>query len=40
LKKIKEYNKDIEVIIISGQEDVATAINLLKNGLALYCQGR
>lgn len=36
LKKIKEYNKNIEVIIISGQEDVATAINLLKNGAYDY----
>src|SRR5881398_648925 len=32
LKRIKEHNKDIQVIIISGQEDVATAINLLKSG--------
>ena len=27
---------DIQVIIISGQEDVATAINLLKNGAFDY----
>jgi len=27
IEKDKGYNKDIEVIIISGQEDVATAIN-------------
>ena len=36
LKKIKEFNDDIQVIIISGQEDVATAINLLKNGAFDY----
>src|ERR1700753_3217142 len=30
LRRIKEYNKDIQVIIISGQEDVATAVNLWK----------
>ncbi len=32
LKKIKENNSNTQVIIISGQEDVATAINLLKSG--------
>src|SRR3981189_3333328 len=36
LKKIKEHNPDIRVIVISGQEDVATAINLLKNGAYDY----
>ncbi|MBE7173909.1 MAG: sigma-54-dependent Fis family transcriptional regulator [Williamsia sp.] len=36
LKRIKEFNKDIQVIIISGQEDVATAISLLKNGAFDY----
>lgn len=36
LRRIKEVNKDIEVLIISGQEDVATAINLLKNGAFDY----
>src|SRR5450432_2664420 len=36
LRKIKEFNPDIRVIIISGQEDVATAINLLKNGAFDY----
>ena len=36
LKKIKEHNPDIRVIVISGQEDVATAINLLKNGAFDY----
>ena len=36
LKKIKEHNNNIQVVIISGQEDVATAINLLKNGAFDY----
>lgn len=36
LKRIKEFNKDIQVLIISGQEDVGTAINLLKNGAFDY----
>lgn len=36
LRRIKEFNKDIAVIIISGQEDVATAINLLKDGAFDY----
>jgi DNA-binding NtrC family response regulator len=36
LAKIKEFNKNIQVLIISGQEDVATAINLLKNGAFDY----
>src|SRR6201990_2760574 len=36
LKKIREHNPDIRVIVISGQEDVATAINLLKNGAFDY----
>src|ERR1700749_988960 len=36
LKKIKEHNPQIRVIVISGQEDVATAISLLKNGAFDY----
>ncbi|HEY4650618.1 MAG TPA: sigma-54 dependent transcriptional regulator [Pontibacter sp.] len=36
LKKVKERNPDIQVIIISGQEDVATAVNLLKQGAYDY----
>jgi len=36
LKKIKESNSNTQVIIISGQEDVATALNLLKNGAFDY----
>ena len=36
LKKIKEYNNQILVIAISGQEDVGTAVELLKMGLQDY----
>ena len=36
LKSIKEQNPDTQVIIISGQEDVATAVDLLKKGAYDY----
>ncbi len=36
LKKIKEMNQSIPVIITSGQEDVATAVNMLKAGAKDY----
>ncbi len=36
LKRIKQYNPDIQVIIVSGQEDVATAVKLLKEGAYDY----
>ncbi len=36
LKKIKEISPETEVIIISGQEDIATAVNLLKTGAFDY----
>jgi DNA-binding NtrC family response regulator len=36
LKKIKENFPSIQVLVISGQEDVATAISLLKNGAFDY----
>jgi two-component system, NtrC family, response regulator AtoC len=36
LKKIKEIQPDTQVIVISGQEDISTAINLLKNGAFDY----
>src|ERR1700755_3020749 len=36
LKRIKEAHPGIQVVVISGQEDVATAINLLKNGAFDY----
>jgi DNA-binding NtrC family response regulator len=36
LGKIKQYNPDIPVIVISGQEDVGTAVELLKKGASDY----
>ncbi|WP_347158790.1 sigma-54-dependent transcriptional regulator [Pontibacter chitinilyticus] len=36
LKKMKEQNPDTQVIVISGQEDVATAVDLLKKGAYDY----
>ena len=36
LKSIREQNPDTQVIIISGQEDVATAVDLLKKGAYDY----
>ncbi len=36
LEKIKRFNSDIPVIIISGQKDIATAIRLLKDGATDY----
>ena len=36
LKSIKEQNPDTQVVIISGQEDVATAVDLLKKGAYDY----
>lgn len=36
LKKIKQGYPNIQVLVISGQEDVATAISLLKNGAFDY----
>ena len=36
LKKIKGVHPHIQVLIISGQEDVSTAIALLKNGAFEY----
>jgi two-component system response regulator AtoC len=36
LKKIKQFNPDIPVIVISGQEDVSTAVDLLKKGASDY----
>ena len=32
LKKVKKHNTEIPVIIVSGQEDVSTAVKLLKEG--------
>ncbi len=36
LKMIQEYNSDIPVIIISGQNDISTAVELLKDGAYDY----
>ncbi len=36
LKQIKKYNPDIEVIIISGQDSITTAVNLLREGAYDY----
>lgn len=36
LKKIHEVNKNIPVVVISGQEEVAVAVNLLKAGARDY----
>ncbi len=36
LKKIREINPDIKVIIISGQEDVRTAVSLITSGAFDY----
>jgi DNA-binding NtrC family response regulator len=36
LKRIKSYNPDIPIIIISGQEDISIALQLLKKGAYDY----
>ena len=36
LKKIKSHNPDVPVIIVSGQEDISVAIDLLKEGAYDY----
>lgn len=36
LKRIQKYDKETPVVIISGQEDVTTAVNLLKEGAYDY----
>lgn len=36
LQKIRAYNNKIPVVIVSGQEDVKTAVNLLKEGAYDY----
>ncbi|MCP4440744.1 MAG: sigma-54-dependent Fis family transcriptional regulator [Aureispira sp.] len=36
LRKIKEHNKNIGVVILSGQQDIATAVQLLKEGAYDY----
>ena len=36
LKKIKNFNKDIAVVILSSQQDVSTAVTLLRDGAYDY----
>jgi len=36
LERIKKYNSEIPVVIVSGQEDVRTAVHLLKQGAYDY----
>ena len=36
LKKVKDYNKDISVLILSSQQDVSTAVKLLREGAYDY----
>ncbi|MFH1121257.1 MAG: sigma-54 dependent transcriptional regulator [Bacteroidota bacterium] len=36
LKQVREFNQDLPVVIVSGQQDVATAIELLKKGAYDY----
>ncbi|KAF0196493.1 MAG: atoC [Bacteroidetes bacterium] len=36
LKQVREFNPDLPVVIVSGQQDVATAIELLKKGAYDY----
>lgn len=38
IKKIKDYNKDIPVIIVSGQEEISTAVELLQAGAYDYIE--
>lgn len=36
LKKIREFDPDLPVVIVSGQQDVSTAVELLKKGVYDY----
>lgn len=38
MKKIREYDQDIPIIIVSGQEEIATAVKLLKEGAYDYLE--
>jgi DNA-binding NtrC family response regulator len=38
MKKIREYDQDISIIIVSGQEEIATAVKLLKEGAYDYLE--
>ena len=36
LRRIKQFDERINVVILSGQQDIATAVKLLKNGAYDY----
>ncbi len=36
LRKIKEHNPNIEVVVVSGQDDLSTAVSLLREGAYDY----
>lgn len=36
IRKVKEFNTEIPIVVVSGQEDVATAVKLLKEGAYDY----
>lgn len=36
IKKVKTFNSEIPIVVVSGQEDVATAVKLLKEGAYDY----
>ncbi|MEM9023410.1 MAG: response regulator, partial [Bacteroidota bacterium] len=36
IAKVKAYNADLPIVIVSGQEDVSTAVSLLKEGIYDY----
>ncbi|MCD4745316.1 MAG: sigma-54 dependent transcriptional regulator [Bacteroidales bacterium] len=36
IKKVREYNSEIPIVIVSGQDDILTAVKLLKEGVYDY----
>jgi two-component system, NtrC family, response regulator AtoC len=36
IRKVKEFNPELPIVVVSGQEDVATAVKLLKDGAYDY----
>ncbi len=36
IKRVRDYNSEIPIVIVSGQEDVGTAVSLLKEGVYDY----